>query len=190
MCYILWYSTCYMPCCVQAGLLDQPRIENQWCYIAGYDIPKYIARAILSAMWHMVMLYSMSIYHAIQQIRLYSSPHIQHLAIQHIFYAIQHMHIPCYLAGKAIYLPSYMALSYIAHISAIQHMHVPCYTACQAIQLSSYIASCYIAHILCFIAHSYSRCYIAPGYIAHRSAIQQCLQQGSKLYSTSARYIA
>ena len=26
------------------------------------------------------------------------------------------MHISCYIAGKAIYLPSYMALSYIAHI--------------------------------------------------------------------------
>ena len=98
MCYVLWYISCYITCYVQAGLLDQPRIENQWCYIAG-SIPQCIAGAILSAIQHMVMLYSTCIYHAIQQIRLYSSPHIQHLAIQHI----------CYIAGM-LYTMLYSSL--------------------------------------------------------------------------------
>ena len=165
MCYILWYKAFYITCCVQAGLLDQPQMENQLCYVTGY-IPQYIARAILSALQHMVMLYSMSIYHAIQQIRLYSSHHIQHLAIQHIFYAIQQMHIPCYIAGKAIYLPSQMAFCYIAHILCyIAHAYSRCYLAQQAIQLPSYIASCYIAHILCYIAHAYTMLYSLIGYI-------------------------
>ena len=113
-----------------------------------YSLLGYIASLIYSILLYTtyLMLYSKCIYHAIQQVRLYIFPHIWHFAMQHIFYAIQHMNIPCYIA-------------------------------CQAIQLPSYIASCYIAHILCYIAHEYSRCYIAPGYIAHRSAIQRCLQQ-------------
>ena len=157
MCYILLYIACYITCYVQAGLLDPPRIENQWCFIAGY-IPQYIARPILSAIQHMVMLYSVCIYHAIQQlgyiashiysillystyvmlystciyhaiqqVRLYMFPHIQHLAIQHICYAIQHM-----LRAGAVQHPAIQHIdqlysnyysrgqSYIAPVQAIQ----------------------------------------------------------------------
>ena len=34
-----------------------------------------------------------------------------------------------------------------------------------------YSTSFYIAHISCYIAHEYSMCYIAPGYIAPKLAI-------------------
>ena len=39
------------------------------------------------------------------------------------------MHIPCYIAGKAIYLPSYMAFRYIAHILCyIAHAYTMLYS--------------------------------------------------------------
>ena len=106
-CYILWYIACsgYITCCVQAGLQDPPLIENQWCYIAGY-IPQYITRAILSAIQHMVMLYSTCIYHAIQQIKLYSFPHVQHICYI--------AHILCYIAHT--YTMVYSLLGYIASL--------------------------------------------------------------------------
>ena len=49
------------------------------------------------------------------------------------------MRIPCYIARKAIYLPSYMAFCYVAHIL------------------------CYIAVI---IAHAHTMLHIRVGYIA------------------------
>ena len=39
------------------------------------------------------------------------------------------MHIPCYIAGKAIYLPSYMVFCYIAHILCyIAHAYTMLYS--------------------------------------------------------------
>ena len=147
MCYVLWYISCYITCYVQAGLLDPPQSVSQWCYIAGY-IPQYIARAILShSIGVLVMLYSMFIFHAIQQIRLYSFPHIQHLAIQHTLYAI----IPWYIAGKAIYLPSYMAFCYIAHILCyIAHAYTMLYNRLGYIASLIYSILLYSTYIMLY----------------------------------------
>ena len=64
------------------------------------------------------------------------------------------MHIPCYIAGKAIYLSSYIAFSYIAHIVCyIAHAYTMRYS------LLGYIAS-FIYSILLYSTYFmlYSTC--------------------------------
>ena len=162
MCYILLYVACYITCCVEAALLDQPRIENQWCYIAG-NIPQHIARAILSAIQNWVMLYSMSIYHAIQQIRLYSSPHICiYHAIQqvrlyifpHIWhFAVQHIYIMLY--STCIYHPIQLVRLYsFPHIQHLAIQHI--FYAIQHMQIASAIQHPAIQHIDQLYSNAYS----------------------------------
>ena len=79
-CYILWYIACYIICCVEAGLLDPPWIENQWCSIACvytmlYSRLGYIASLIYSILLYSTyfMLYRTCIQQVLYSTRLYST---------------------------------------------------------------------------------------------------------------------
>ena len=100
------------------------------------------------------------------------------------------MHIPCYIAGKAIYLPSYMAFCYIAHnLCYIAHAYTMLYSVLGYIAALIYSILLYSTYFILYSTCTYQVLYSTRLYGTLISYIAMLIA-ASKLYSTRASYIA